>query len=568
MPMSTSSLSLQQLESRFLALHQASIDLVQDFSLDSLLEKLATIALEQVNATFAAVGILDENGQLEKFIPIGMTRQEIDQMAHPPLGKGLIGALMQSKETIRIADIASDPRSVGFPPFHPNMTSFLGVPIRHGSRLLGQIYLTNKENALEFDMEDQRVIEMLASYAAVAISNARLYRSLIARDRVLTRRNENLALLDELASTLATSTDLDMILENGLNQLMDYLRLEVAEIYLRVGDTKNLLLKVHRGEAVSNLWKQIQYSIGEGTVGRTAKNGASVVLNITENEYVDLNPEAGERGIHEIAVLPMIGRRGVVGVLCVATCHPQPLDEMEVQFLQAIGSWIATAIENVRLVEQGKRLAVLEERDRIGMDLHDGIIQSIYAVGLTLEHARLLITENPTQTTNRIEQAINDLNHTIRDIRAYILDLRPRQLKDENLIQGIQRLVAEFRANTLIDVMLKGPEDEFKDLPEPQAVALFHICQEALANIAKHAKAHRVDVILWTTTGRALMEVKDDGRGFDMDKVKKSIGHGLTNMETRAANAGGDVDITTDPGQGTSVLAWVPIPEIEPLPIE
>ena len=568
MPMSTSSLSLQQLESRFLALHQASIDLVQDFSLDSLLEKLATIALEQVNATFAAVGILDENGQLEKFIPIGMTRQEIDQMAHPPLGKGLIGALMQSKETIRIADIASDPRSIGFPPFHPNMTSFLGVPIRHGSRLLGQIYLTNKENALEFDMEDQRVIEMLASYAAVAISNARLYRSLIARDRVLTRRNENLALLDELASTLATSTDLDMILENGLNQLMDYLRLEVAEIYLRVGDTKNLLLKVHRGEAVSNLWKQIQYSIGEGTVGRTAKNGASVVLNITENEYVDLNPEAGERGIHEIAVLPMIGRRGVVGVLCVATCHPQPLDEMEVQFLQAIGSWIATAIENVRLVEQGKRLAVLEERDRIGMDLHDGIIQSIYAVGLTLEHARLLITESPTQTTSRIEQAINDLNHTIRDIRAYILDLRPRQLKDENLIQGIQRLVAEFRANTLIDVMLKGPEDEFRDLPEPQAVALFHICQEALANIAKHAKAHRVDVILWTTTGRALLEVKDDGRGFDMDKVKKSIGHGLTNMETRAANAGGDVDITTDPGQGTSVLAWVPIPEIEPLVIE
>lgn len=566
--MPTPSLSLQQLESRFLALHQASIDLVQDFSLDSLLEKLATIALEQVNATFAAVGILDENGQLEKFIPIGLTRQEIDQMAHPPLGKGLIGALMQSKESIRVTDIASDPRSAGFPPFHPNMTSFLGVPIRHGSRLLGQIYLTNKENAPEFNVEDQRVIEMLASYAAVAISNARLYRSLIARDRVLTRRNENLALLDELASTLATSTDLDMILENGLNQLMDYLRLEVAEIYLRVGDTKNLLLKVHRGETVTNLWKQTQYSIGEGTIGRTAKNGTSVVLNVSENEYVDLNPEASEKGIHEIAVLPMIGRRGVVGVLCVATCHPQPLDEMEVQFLQAIGSWIATAIENVRLNEQGKRLAVLEERDRIGMDLHDGIIQSIYAVGLTLEHARLLISESPIQSTSRIEQAINDLNHTIRDIRAYILDLRPRQLKDENLIQGIQRLVAEFRANTLVDVMLKGPEDEFKDLPEPQAVALFHICQEALANIAKHAKAHRVDVILWTTTGRALMEVKDDGRGFDMDKVKKSIGHGLTNMETRAANAGGDVDITTDPGQGTSVLAWVPIPEIEPLPIE
>jgi len=329
-----------------------------------------------------------------------------------------------------------------------------------------------------------------------------------------------------------------------------------------------MILKVHRGEAVNNLWKLDHYNIGESTIGRTAQNGNPVVLNITENEYVDLNPEAGVKGIHQIAVLPMNGRRGVVGVICVATCHPQPLDELEVQFLQAIGSWIATAIENVRLNEQGKRLAILEERERIGMDLHDGIIQSIYAVGLTLEHARLLINENPSQSTNRIEQAIQDLNHTIRDIRAYILDLRPRQLKDENLMQGIQRLVTEFKANTLIDVYLKGPNDGLRDLPQAQAVALFHICQESLANIARHAKAHRVDVVIWTTTGRALLEVKDDGRGFDPAKVKMSIGHGLSNMETRAANAGGEVDINSEPDQGTSVMAWVPMPEIEPLPIE
>jgi signal transduction histidine kinase len=210
----------------------------------------------------------------------------------------------------------------------------------------------------------------------------------------------------------------------------------------------------------------------------------------------------------------------------------------------------------------------LEERDRIGMDLHDGIIQSIYGVGLTLEHARLLINENPQLTTGRIEQAIKDLNHTIRDIRAYILDLRPRQLKDENLIQGLQRLVTEFKVNTLIDVHLKGAEEDFQDLPNPQAVALFHICQEALANIAKHAKAHRVNVVVWKTVNRALIEVKDDGRGFDLEKIKKSIGHGLSNMETRAANAGGELDITTEPGEGTSVLAWVPIPESDPLPIE
>jgi two-component system, NarL family, sensor histidine kinase DevS len=555
-------------DERFLALYQASIDLVQEFSLDNLLEKLAIIAMEQTSAAFAAVGTLDENGNLEKFIPIGMTRLEIDQMEHPPSGKGLVGLLMNSPVSIRIKDIASDPRSAGFPAFHPRMKTFLGVPVRHGSRQLGQIYLTDKEGGLEFTAEDQHLIEMLAAYAAVAISNARLYRSLIQRDRVLTRRNENLALLDQLASTLSTSTDLDTILENGLNQLMDYLRLEVAEVYLRPADSRSLILKNHRGDAVENLWKQAQYNIGEGTIGRSAQSGNPVVLNITENEYADLNPLDQSRGIHQIAVLPMNGRLGVVGVLCVATSHPQPLDELEVQFLQAIASWVATAVENVYLNEQGKRLAILEERDRIGMDLHDGIIQSIYGVGLTLEHARLLINENPQLTTGRIEQAIKDLNHTIRDIRAYILDLRPRQLKDENLIQGLQRLVTEFKVNTLIDVHLKGAEEDFQDLPNPQAVALFHICQEALANIAKHAKAHRVNVVVWKTVNRALIEVKDDGRGFDLEKIKKSIGHGLSNMETRAANAGGELDITTEPGEGTSVLAWVPIPESDPLPIE
>jgi signal transduction histidine kinase len=547
-----------------LALYKVSIDLVQEFSLDNLLEKLAKTALEQVNASYAAVGIVDDNGKLEKFIPIGMTRAEIDQMDHPPVGLGLIGELMRSPESIRIRDMSKDPRSVGFPSHHPKMRSFLGVPIRHGSHLLGQIYLTDKDGNNEFTPEDQKLIEMLASYAAVAISNARLYRSLIQRDRVLTRRNENLALLDQLASTLSSSTDLDSILENGVNQLMDYLRLEVAEIHIRLANSQNLVLKVHRGEAVANLWKKNAYTIGEGTVGRTALAGNPVVLNITENEYADLNPEAQSRGIHEIAVLPMNGRLGAVGVLSVATCHPQPLDELEVQFLQAIASWVATAVENVWLNDQGKRLAILEERDRIGMDLHDGIIQSIYGVGLTLEHARLLIKENPEQSTGRIEQAIKDLNHTIRDIRAYILDLRPRQLKEENLIQGINRLVAEFKANTLIDTYLSGSEEDFKDLPDSQAVALFHICQEALANIAKHAKAHRVDVVVWKTLDRALIEIKDDGRGFDMDKIKKSIGHGLSNMETRAANASGELDITTEAGVGTSVLAWVPIPVAEP----
>jgi two-component system, NarL family, sensor histidine kinase DevS len=228
------------------------------------------------------------------------------------------------------------------------------------------------------------------------------------------------------------------------------------------------------------------------------------------------------------------------------------------QFLTAISSWIATGVENVRLNLQQRRLAVLEERERIGMDLHDGVIQSIYAVGLTLEHARLLMNDDTNQAQHRIEQAIADLNSTIRDIRAYILDLRPRQLHNENLMQGVLRLVSEFRANTLVDVNIQGPADNMAGLPDAQTIALFHICQEALANIAKHARAKQVNITAWNTAGRALLEVQDDGRGFDLEKVRLTLGHGLSNMQTRALNVGGDVDLTSEPGNGTTVLAWVP----------
>ena len=560
--MTESPLTAEQLENRLLALHEASINLVREISSDNLLERIATIAMEQVNARYAAIGILDTDGKLEKFIPFGISKAEIDLMPHPPIGLGLIGELMHTSESIRLADIKADPRSSGFPPFHPGMTSFLGVPITLGDQQLGQLYLTNKQGSKEFSNDDQLIIEILSAYAAVSISKSRQYEEILLRDKALTRRNENLALMDELASTLATSTDINQILQEGLTQLMDYLHLEVGEIFLRVEDSKILQMMIHRGDIVNSLWKRSMYTIGESTVGRTVLNGNPVSLKPSEYEYVDLNPETKAMGICQLAVLPMTGRRGVVGALCVATTHPQPVDEIEVQFVQAISSWMATAIENVRLNESGKRLAVLEERDRFGMDLHDGIIQSIYAVGLTLEHARLLMTEDPEQSASRIEQAIKDLNHSIRDIRAYILDLRPRQLNGESLMQGIQRLVHEFKANTLIEVNIQGPDDELVALPELQADALFHICQESLANIAKHAKAHHVEIVVWSTSDRALLEVQDDGRGFDHDKVKLTIGHGLSNMETRAANVGGDVDISSEPGSGTSILAWVPLTEL------
>ncbi len=554
-------LTREQLEERLMALHKASLELVQDVSLESLLERIATLACEQAGAQYAAVGVLGEDGELEQFIPVGMSKAEIENLEHPPVGLGLIGALMQSSETIRVADIHADPRSVGFPENHPKMVSFLGVPIRQGNRQLGHIYLTNKMNGAEFTGDDQLVIESLAAYAAVAISNARLYKQLIRRDRVLTRRNENLALLNELASTLASSSDIDAILDKSLTQVMDYLNLEAGEIYLRQGDTRTLT-QVHqrsRRKSLQSLWTQKQFQLGEGMVGKTALTGQSELLSLPSEDGAALSKEALKSPFSQVACFPLNGRQGVLGVLCVATGIKRPLGELEAQFLSAIASWIGMTIENVHLNLQQRRLAVLEERERIGMDLHDGVIQSIYAVGLTLEHSRLLMAENPDQATQRIEQAITDLNSTIRDIRAYILDLRPRQLHEENLMNGLGRLVSEFRVNTLVDVDLQGTPEAVAGLPDAQAIALFHICQETLANIAKHARAKKVSVLLWVSADRALLEVEDDGRGFDLGKVRLTLGHGLSNIQTRAHNAGGDVEIISEPGGGTTVLAWVPL---------
>lgn len=376
-------LTREQLQERLIALHEASLELVKDVSLDHLLERIAKVACEQADARYAALGVLDEDGKLVKFITVGMTDDEIKLIDHPPVGRGLIGELMNTEVPLRVPVIQEHPRSSGFPAHHPHMVSFLGVPIRTPSGQLGQIYLTEKLGAHAFTADDERIIQMLAGYAAAAIQNARLH----------------------------------------------------------------------------------------------------------ENTH---------------------------------------------------------------------RLAVLEERERIGMDLHDGIIQSIYGVGLSLESALHSFEEDPQDAKTRVQRSIENLNQAIRDLRAYILDLRPRQMGTEGLMSGLNRLITEFRANTLAAVQITGTDHELKDLPQPRSMALFHICQEALANIAKHAKAKQVVISLWSTEERVLMEIHDNGKGFEMENMNAAIGHGLANMQTRARAVGGDLDISSVVGEGTTILAWVP----------
>lgn len=551
-------LTREQLQERLFALHSASLELVKDVSLETLLERIAATACEQAGARYAALGVLNEKGKLEKFIAVGMNKNDIKRIAHPPVGRGLIGELMDTDMPLRVPVIEDHPKSSGFPAHHPHMTSFLGVPIRNSEGQIGQIYLTDKLDADSFSSDDEMIIQMLATYAAAAIANARMIAQMRERDATLTRRNEEMKLLNDIASTLTSSLDLNEILNKTLRLVMNYMKVEAGEIFLLEEDKTTLRMMLHRGQAAEAFWTRNVFVLGEGYPGIVAKTGRPLLSDNLENDENFLRKAVVAAGFKQVLCIPLMSGENVMGVMSVSSRSKAPYEERSVQMLSAVGSWAGLAIENAGLHTNARRLAVLEERNRIGMDLHDGIIQAIYGVGLGLEGAKHLLGEDTEAVEAKIDHAIGGLNQAIRDLRAYILDLRPRQLGNDGFMNGIKRLIAEYRANTFSEVDFTVPDSDLKELTQSQALALFHICQEALANAAKHSKAKTVQISFWTTDDRVLMEIHDDGKGFDTSQMSASIGHGLANMKTRAHASGGDIDISSVVDEGTTVLVWVP----------
>jgi two-component system, NarL family, sensor histidine kinase DevS len=397
----------------------------------------------------------------------------------------------------------------------------------------------------------------------VAINNARLYENLLERDTTLQQRNADLALLNDTANALAGTLEVSEVLSLTLDKVMDYLNVGAGEIYLREEEGSEMVLALHRGETAGAFWTQDRFKPGDGFVGTVAQTGKPLVTLALQTDPRFLRRAVVEAGFKCIACIPLLARGAVVGVMGVATRNDRTLDQRELNLLSSLGALAGVTVENARLNRQARRVAVLEERERIGMDLHDGTIQSIFAVGLALEYARMALEDDTNQARLKIDQAIEGLNSAIREIRTYILDLRPRQFKGEDLLEGLGKLVDEFHDNTRTEVILAGPDDGKIILPSGHADALFHICQEALSNIAKHAHATEVKIQLWKAPERVLLEISDDGGGFDLRKMSLTLGHGLSNMHTRARKVGGDVEITSEPARGTTVLAWVPLRHID-----
>jgi signal transduction histidine kinase len=548
------------LHADILALHRATLSIVSDLSLEGVLQRILNAAKDLTNAKYAALGIPSASGELETFLTVGLSEQEIEEIAHRPIGEGLIGEMLRTGQSIRIPDIPDDPRSAGFPDGHPEMRSFLGVPIAAYGRRLGHIYLTDKLDAPAFSPEDQRFIEMLAAHAAAAIENARLYQKISDSETELTKRNEELGLMYSLATAVSLPRDLDRLLEDMLDRVISLFEAEAGEIFL-LDESEGIYRKaIHIGDDPEAFWELDRFKLGEGLIGMVAQTGEAQWTSTLAEEINFLRKSVVKRGFETLVAVPLKSPGKIPGVLSFAMKQSRMIGEREIGLLRAIGAGVGISVENARLYRQARRLAVLEERERIGMDLHDGIIQSIYAVGLTMDYTRLLVQDLVPDAVEKIDQAIDGLNKAIRDLRTYILDLQPSKVAADDIEKALEVLVREFKANTLVDSELIIEDDIIQYIPIQASTEIFQIAREALANAAKHAKATRVLVSLREVTSElAALQVIDNGYGFEVGAETELLGHGLSNMSQRAKKLDGELDVDSSPGQGTTVTVRFPI---------
>ena len=342
-----------------------------------------------------------------------------------------------------------------------------------------------------------------------------------------------------------------------LQALADLQDLDAFEVFLKIPGEKNLEKLFHAGH-LEDIWSEDAYSGTSSLLRKYLVKGEMRVINLPNRRMGVLSHSLKEKAYGQVLCLPVILRNKPTGMICAAHTRKKFLSDQELDFIRSIADWIASLMDYEQQNRRIRAEIITEERERIGMDLHDGIIQSLYGIGLSLEHARVDLNKGKNNGVAEIEKSMEALEGAIADIRAYILDLRPRQLRHSNLLEGMHSLIREFRANTMVEVDLTGSPQDVDGLARPQMEALYHIFQESLSNTAKHARATMVSVRLWRQGDRVMLRVSDDGTGFEISKPNHRIGHGLSNMQARAEGVGGGIEVISIRKQGTTLLAWMP----------
>jgi signal transduction histidine kinase len=529
---------------------EAGIALTSELSLDALLQRLVETAAELTEARYVALGVLDPAGaHLERFITTGLDDETRTAIGQLPAGRGILGVLIRDAKPLRLHDLGEDPRSVGFPPNHPPMKSFLGVPVALRGVAYGNLYLTEKHGGGDFSEEDEEMLLLLAAQAAVAIENARLYEA-------ATRWSSQLESLNEVADALITEFDLSRLLQLVAERLQGLIGAKAVTIALPYGEGARI-------EAAAGERAGVFVGMEIPKRSKTMK-----VLERKRSERVDSaldDPEIDPQSARALQMrtalyVPLLLREEAMGVITARDkVGPDArFTHEDLRLAEVFAQRASVAVELSRLVARDALQRVVTaqeaERRRLARELHDETGQALTSILLGM---RTIDDARGDEAKRAAVAEVRDLvRSTLQDVRQLAVELRPTALDDFGLVAALERLTANFSESTRIAVEFQANLPQ-RLTPELET-ALYRIVQEALTNIVKHARAQRVSVVVARKPGSVMAVIEDDGIGFDAGSAR-SDGLGLVGMKERVALLGGRLAIETSPDAGTTLLAEVPL---------
>ena len=541
---------------------EAMPDIVSELDLESLLQRVLATACELTGARYAALGVLDEDRQeLERFIARGIDDETRNEIGDLPRGRGVLGVLIEHPEPLRLADVGSHASSYGFPPGHPAMTTFLGVPVLIRGEAWGNLYLTEKDDG-PFTEADEEATFLLAAWAGIAIENARLYDRERQRAEELEQAMRGMRATTDIAKAVGGEMELGRVLELIVKRGRALVHARSLIIALLQGD--ELVVSAAAGEykpALLDARVPLDGSIGGGVLSRKRPmrlSDVSAQLRFTLHEYVE-----ADGGL----IVPLLYRGRAVGVLYAfdrQSAGPEFSRDDE-QLLESFAASAATAVATAQeFTAHGLRRSIEaseRERQRWARELHDQTLQDLAGLRVTLSAARR--REIPEALAAAVDDTIAGLADGIDALRAIITDLRPAALDQLGAKAALETLIERARSapgapeiDLHVDLDVEADGGPTRHAPAIED-ATYRLIQEALSNVLKHASASRVDISVVQRDGAVHIDVRDDGRGFDTRQ--DAAGFGLIGMRERVALVDGTLDVRSLPGAGTDVHAELPV---------
>ena len=537
---------VQQVQGRLRGLLRATEVVTGELGLDAVLRHIAQAACSLAGARYAALGVIAPDGSLEQFIHVGIDDDLLERIGHLPEGKGLLGALITDPRPIRLGHIADDPRSSGFPPGHPPMGSFLGVPVLVHGEVYGNLYLTESTRG-DFTEDDEALVRSLAVTAGTAISNARLYSESRSQQRWL-------AASAEISAQLLSSSGEDP-LRMIARRSGEIAEADLVSVAILAPGGDEVMIEVAIGDAADELLGRT-FRVSETLSGKAIEDGLPMMLHSPadspgRHSHLDSVFPTGP-----MMVIPLIGTNTTLGVLTIARrIGRSAFSAADLAMATAFAGQASVALELTAARSDQQRMLLLEDRDRIARDLHDHVIQQLFAIGLSLEGIAVAVgPESPAG--RKLGDRVVDLDRTIRQIRTSIFELRgPLGGGPTGLRSRIGQIAAEVTPALGFAPVLdyRGAVD--LAVPDQLADDVAACVREGLTNTAKHAQATTAEVVVAVTADELTVLITDDGVGI----TGSSDLSGIANLRTRAERRGGTFEVATGPAGGTTVIWKVPL---------